>query len=146
MVRDVAIPLKAHLLAELFSLNVKTSTNKSAAHSCAELYKLLIQIRNWVDYPSSDPITLASIVQVVPTYWSLASVFNWSAGTTDENHKPNVLKDLGLKITKGLQTDSHDQEIVAQMAWMRAVSGVGRPVTAATEVLHYFLSDEGERH
>ena len=143
--------MNARFLAELFNLNVKTSTNKSAAHTSAELYKLLIEVRNWVDYPNSDPTALwyrrrkaqesaveltqttkASIAQVAPAYWSLASVFNWGTATTDESRKPGVLKDLGLKIAKSLQTDGHDQEIVAQMAWMLAVSGVGRPVTAVS--------------
>lgn len=143
--------MNARFLAELFSLNVKTSSNKSAAHTSADLYKLLIEVRNWVDYPNSDPTALwyrrrkaqesaveltkttkASIAQVAPTYWSLASVFNWSTAVTDENQKPGVLRDLGLKITKSLQTNGHDQETVAQMTWMLAVSGVGRPVTAVS--------------
>ena len=51
---SVAIPLNARFLGELFSLNVKTSTDTSAAHTSSELYKLLIEVSNWVDYPNAD--------------------------------------------------------------------------------------------
>ena len=148
---SVAIPLNARFLAELFSLNVKTSAKKSAAHTSAELYKLLIEVRNWVDYPNSDPAALwyrrrqaqesaveltkttkASISEGAPNYWALSSWLNWGTPTPDENQEPSALRDLGVMIAKSLQADGRSDEDVAQMAWMLAVSGVGTPVTAVS--------------
>ena len=150
---SVAIPLNARFLAELISLNVKTSAKKSAAHTSAELYKLLIEVRKWVDYPNSDPTALwyrrrktqesaveltktmkASISEAAPKYKALSSWLNWGTATPDENQEPSALRDLGVMIAKSLQAAGHHDADVDQMAWMLAVSGSGTPVTAVSAI------------
>ena len=47
---------------------------------------------------------------------------------------PSTLKDLGVMIAKSLQAEGHNDEDVAQTAWMLAVSAVGTPVTAVSTI------------
>ena len=131
---------------------MKTSTNQSATHTSTELYKLLIEVRNWIDYPNSDPAALwyrrrkaqesaveltkttKSSIFKAPTYWAFSSLFTWGTTTPDENKMPSTLKDLGVMIAKSLQAEGHNDEDVAQTAWMLAVSAVGTPVTAVSTI------------
>ena len=50
---SVAIPVNIRLLADLFCLNVKTTSKGDRAHPASELYKMLLEVRAWSD--ASDP-------------------------------------------------------------------------------------------
>lgn len=149
---SVAIPLNARLLAELFSLNVKTSTNESAAHTSSELYTLLLNVRNWVDYPHADLSTMwyrrrkaqeASAVltkstkdsfsRAVEKPWSISS---WLWGTEVEatSQSTSVLKDVGAEIAESIQQIAGSHEDSAKLAWMLATSNIGNPVAAVSAI------------
>ena len=111
---------------------------------------MLIEVRNWIDYPNSDPTskwyrrrkaqesaaeltrtTKISIPKAAAEPWAILSYF-WGnqAKTQDENL--STLRKLGASIAKSLQGLGRGEEDSAQMAWMLAVSGVGTPVTAVS--------------
>lgn len=51
---SVAIPANVRFLADLCCLNVRTTSNKDGAHSASELYKMLLEVRAWLDAPDPD--------------------------------------------------------------------------------------------
>ncbi|KAL9062988.1 MAG: hypothetical protein Q9161_009671 [Pseudevernia consocians] len=162
-VRDVAIPLNARFLAELFCLNVKSrNSNPSGVHTPSELYKLLLEVRNWTSTASPDPaaqwykrrkaqesalkLTESTSVSVSRAAgWAISS---WLWGSTPEGKcaEPANVKEVGADIVKSLRASGRSETEVAQTMWMMAVDGVGSPVTAITEVLDYFLSENGAAH
>ncbi|MCJ1452325.1 hypothetical protein MMC28_002667 [Mycoblastus sanguinarius] len=161
----VAIPLNARFLADLFCLNIKSSNNESGVHSASELYKFLLDIRSWTDTPNPDPAALwytrrkaqersvaltnstsASVAKVVQKPWAIASWLPWGTTAKADYEEPQTVRDLGASIAKTVQADGGSEKDVAQIMWMLAVSGVGAPVTAFAEVLHYFLTDGHQAH
>ena len=137
-------------------MNRKGNSNKWGAHTSSELYKMLIEVRNWIDYPNSDPTskwyrrrkaqesaaeltrtTKISIPKAAAEPWAILSYF-WGnqAKTQDENL--STLRKLGASIAKSLQELGRGEEDSAQMAWMLAVSGVGTPVTAVSLIRSFY--------
>ena len=111
---------------------------------------MLIEIRNWVDYPNSDPTSMwyrrrkaqesaveltrttkMSIPKAAAEPWSILSFF-WGDQAKNDDQNLSTLRKLGASIAKSLQGLGRDEEETAQMAWMLAVSGVGTPVTAVS--------------
>lgn len=149
---SVAIPLNARFLAEIFSLNVKTSANESAAHTSSELYQLLMDIRNWVDYPNADASAAwyrrrkaqeASVVLTkstkhsLPTAaekpWSISS-WLWGAEAQTGSQSNSILKEVGAEIAESVQEHAGSHEDAANLAWMLATTNIGSPVAAVSLV------------
>ena len=146
---SVAIPLNARFLAELFCLNVKSrNSNPSGVHTPSELYKLLLEVRNWTSTASPDPaaqwykrrkaqesalkLTESTSVSVSRAAgWSISS---WLWGSTPEGKcaEPANVKEVGADIVKSLRASGRSETEVAQTMWMMAVDGVGSPVTAVS--------------
>ncbi|KAL8901933.1 MAG: hypothetical protein Q9207_004956, partial [Kuettlingeria erythrocarpa] len=164
-VRDVAIPVNARFLADLFCLNVRTTSNTEGVHSASELYKMLLEVRAWLDAPDPDhaakwykrrkaeehtgPLTestMVSMAQLDPKTWSSSLMSMFGFGTQPADQKPTLLRDLGALIAKDILKTVKDPNEAAHLLWMLAVSGVGTPVTAIAEVLEFYLSDPGAQH
>lgn len=97
-VTSVAIPVNVRFLADLFCLNIRTTQKKNGAHSASELYKMLLEVRAWLDAPDPDhaakwykrrkaeehtgPLTestMASMAQLDPKTWTTSLVVSWSS-------------------------------------------------------------------
>lgn len=111
---------------------------------------MLIEVRNWVDYPNSDPTSMwyrrrkaqesaaeltrttkMSIPKAAAEPWAILSFF-WGDQAKIEDQNLSTLRKLAASIAKSLQGLGQGEEDTAQMAWMLAVSGVGTPVTAVS--------------
>ncbi|KAI4241616.1 MAG: hypothetical protein L6R40_004448 [Gallowayella cf. fulva] len=145
---SVAIPANVRFLADLCCLNVRTTSNKDGAHSASELYKMLLEVRAWLDAPDPDHAakwykrrkaeehtniltesTTESMAQPDPKTWtSVFSIFGY--GAQKPNQGPTVLRDVGAIIAKDVCKAVPDPKDAAHLLWMLAVSGVGAPVTA----------------
>ena len=148
---SVAIPVNVHLLADLFCLDVKTTSNEDGAHSASELYKMLLEVRAWLDAPDPDhaskwykrrkaeehsgPLTestKAYITQLDSQTWgdSIKSVFGFGATKAVQN--PTLLRDVGAILARDALKKAKKPEEAARLMWMLAVTGVGSPVTAVS--------------
>ena len=146
---SVAIPLNARFLAELFCLNVKSrNSNPSGVHTPSELYKLLLEVRNWTETASPDiaaqwykrrkaqesglKLTESTSVSVPRAAGRAISSWLWGSTPNAEDAKPASVKEVGTDIVKSLRSGGRSETEVAQNMWMMAVSGVGSPVTAVS--------------
>ncbi|KAL8921768.1 MAG: hypothetical protein Q9208_005525 [Pyrenodesmia sp. 3 TL-2023] len=164
-VRDVAIPVNVRFLADLFCLNVRTTTNTEGAHAASELYKMLLEVRAWLDAPDPDhaakwykrrkaeehtgPLTestMASMAQLDSRTWSSSLMLMFGFGKQQSDQKPALLRDVGALMAKDILKTVTDPKDAAHLLWMLAVSGVGTPVTAIAEVLEFYLTDKGSQY
>ncbi|KAL8970101.1 MAG: hypothetical protein Q9197_003992 [Variospora fuerteventurae] len=164
-IRDVAIPVNVRFLADLFCLNIRTTHTKNGVHSASELYKMLLEVRAWLDAPDPDhaakwykrrkaeehtgPLTestMASMAQLNPKTWTTSLVSLFGFGTQKPGQKPALLRDVGALIAKDISKKVENPKEAAHLLWLLAVSGVGSPVTAIAEVLEYYLSEPGSPH
>ncbi|KAL8651032.1 MAG: hypothetical protein Q9210_003484 [Variospora velana] len=164
-IRDVAIPVNVRFLADLFCLNIQTTHNKNGVHSASELYKMLLEVRAWLDAPDPDhaakwykrrkaeehtgPLTestMASMAQLDPKTWTTSLVSLFGFGAEKPGQKPELLRDVGALIAKDICKQVENPKEAAHLLWLLAVSGVGSPVTAIAEVLEYYLSEPGSQH
>ena len=145
----MAIPLNARFLAEMFCLNVKSRNgNPSGVHTPSEMYKLLLEVRNWTETASPDiaaqwykrrkaqesalKLTESTSVSVPRAAGSAISSWLWGSIPNAEDAKPTNVKEVGVDIVKSLRASGRSETEVAQNMWMMAVSGVGSPVTAVS--------------
>ncbi|KAL9020872.1 MAG: hypothetical protein Q9185_001943 [Variospora sp. 1 TL-2023] len=161
----VAIPVNVRFLADLFCLNIRTTHTKNGVHSASELYKMLLEVRAWLDAPDADhaakwykrrkaeehtgPLTestMASMAQLNPKTWTTSLVSLFGFGAQKPGQKPALLRDVGALIAKDICKKVENPKEAAHLLWLLAVSGVGSPVTAIAEVLEYYLSESGSPH
>ncbi|KAL7952081.1 heme peroxidase [Trichoderma barbatum] len=158
LIRDVAIPLNARLLADLFFFDLKSDDNPTGTLTTAELYRHLLNIRLW-GVNNNDPgqawnrrrraqesakviiETTRKLVDEVKSrhcagYFSYRKAGSWTAP------KPGTLRSCGLKIVEKLLDQGISSEQVVDNIFLTAFGGVGVPVTAFYEVMEFFLRPE----
>jgi linoleate 10R-lipoxygenase len=159
LIRDVAIPLNAQLLADLFYFDMRTDENPDGVLGAAELYTNLLNIRVW-GVNNNDPAqawnrrrraqegtkliidTTRKLVDEVVLGRGLgfgiasamSNVFSRKAYL-----KKNSLRSCGYKLIEELLAQGKSAENVVDNLWLTAFGGIGVPVTAFYEVLEFFL-------
>ena len=127
---------------------MKTTSNKDGAHSASELYKMLLEVRAWLDAPDPDhaikwykrrkaeehsgpltEFTKGSITKLDSQSW-IKSVLGF--GATKTGQKPTLLRDVGAILARDALEKAETPEEAARLMWMLAVTGVGSPVTAVS--------------
>ncbi len=125
------------------------NSNPYGVFTASELYKLLLDVRNWTAMPDPDiaaqwyrrrkaqesalKLTESTSVSVRRAAgWNISSWF-WGSTANEQGAEPTSLKDIAADIIKSLRADKRSETDVAQTMWMMAVSGVGSPVTAVSE-------------
>ncbi|KAF1994656.1 heme peroxidase [Amniculicola lignicola CBS 123094] len=167
IIRDVVIPVNARVLADLFSLDLKTTENPSGSLSLPTLYKHLLNVRIW-GFNNNDPGMAwrrrmwaaegadAMTKSTKEGFTGIAkelqceTMFGWltsSWTTARPNHaKQGTLRWYGRQVIKEMLRAGKTVEEAADIAWLTAVAGVGVPVSVFTEVLKYFLLSENKEH
>ena len=147
IVRDVAIPVNAHVLADLFSLDLKTQHNPAGSLTVAQLYKHLINVRIW-GFNNNDPgmawrrrawaregaeVLTKSTKHVVEgvsrdqSFKTLAGfLFSRRSMRPDWSDKGS-LRAYGREVTRKLLAH-RDIDEVTDISWLTALAGVAVPV------------------
>ncbi|KAL7621367.1 hypothetical protein AAE478_008688 [Parahypoxylon ruwenzoriense] len=167
LIRDVAIPLNAQLLADLFYFDLKTDENPDGALGVAELYGHLLDIRIW-GVNNNDPAqawnrrrraqegakivinTTRKIVDEVNHGRGLVgSAFHGVLGRK-AHLKDGSLRSCGYKLVEqlldqagnGLLAQGSNVDKVTDILWLTAFGGIGVVVTVFYEIMDFFLQPE----
>ncbi|KAI1858014.1 uncharacterized protein JN550_012907 [Neoarthrinium moseri] len=164
IIRDVAIPLNAQLLADLFYFDLRTDENPSGTLGTAELYRLLLNIRTW-GANNNDPgqawnrrrRAMEGVTSITQTTRKLVDEVSASRGyglgivSTLSNYttrkgsiKKDSLRSCGYQFVEELLNQGISAERVVDTLWLTAFGGVGVPVTAFYEVMDFFLKPEND--
>ena len=151
IIRDVAIPVNAHVLADVFSLDLKTKTNPEGSLTMADLYKHLINVRIW-GFNNNDPgmawrrrawaregaevltKSTKSVIEGVSRDVSVKSVtgflFSRRSMRPDWSEKGS-LRAYGREVARQLLTQRTVDE-VTDICWLTALAGVAVPVNVVS--------------
>ncbi|KOS19260.1 Psi-producing oxygenase A [Escovopsis weberi] len=162
IIRDVAIPLNARLLADMFYFDMRSDENPNGALGATQLYENLLNIRVW-GVNNNDPgqafkrrsLAQSSAKVIIDSTRPLVDEVSASRGlglglvsaisnlvTRKSQLKANSLRSAGYKIVEELLNQGSSPEHVTDDLWLTAFGGIGVPVTAFYEVLSFFLAPE----
>uniref|UniRef100_A0A0L0MYV5 linoleate 8R-lipoxygenase n=1 Tax=Tolypocladium ophioglossoides (strain CBS 100239) TaxID=1163406 RepID=A0A0L0MYV5_TOLOC len=162
LIRDVAIPLNAQLLADLFCFDMRTDENPDGTLGAAELYGHLLNIRIW-GVNNNDPAqawtrrrraqegakviidsTRKLVDDAVHSHGLGFGIV--SALSSLLSGKPHLregsLRSGGYKLVDELLAQGSSAENVVDNLWLTAFGGIGVPVTLFYEVMDHFLRPE----
>lgn len=159
LIRDVAIPLNAQLLADLFYFDLRTDENPGGVLGAAELYRHLLDIRIW-GVNNNDPAQAwnrrrraqEGVQVIVETTRKLVDEVVLGRGlgfgiatavsnvfSRKAHIKSNSLRSCGYKFVDELLSQGKSAENVVDNLWLTAFGGIGVPVTSFYEVMEFFL-------
>ncbi|OTB05819.1 hypothetical protein M426DRAFT_56178 [Hypoxylon sp. CI-4A] len=159
IIRDVAIPLNAQLLADLFYFDMRTDENPNGTLGAAELYAHLLDIRIW-GVNNNDPAQAwtrrrraqeGAKVIIDTTHKLVDEIHGHGFGVISaitnvfsrkENLQKDSLRSCGHKLVEELLAQGNSVEHVVDALWLTAFGGIGVPVTAFFEVMEFFLLPE----
>ncbi|KAK0629535.1 heme peroxidase [Bombardia bombarda] len=159
IIRDVAIPLNAQLLADYFHFDLKTDENPNGSLGAAQLYRALLDIRIW-GVNNNDPgqawnrrrraqegcaVIIESTRKLVDKAVASKGFGLGIASTISSalsSIKKGSLRSCGLKLVEELLAQGNSPERVVDNLWLTAFGGIGVPVTAFYEVMEFFLKPE----
>lgn len=156
LIRDVAIPLNARLLADLFYLDLRSDENPDGSLGAAELYRHLLNVRTW-GINNNDPaqawnrrrrakegadVIIDSTRKLVDEVHSRGGGLGFGivSAISDlrsrEKHiKEDSLRSCGLKMVEELLDMGNSAEKVVDNLWLTAFGGIGAPVTSVSAVV-----------
>ncbi|KAH8587872.1 prostaglandin G/H synthase 2/cyclooxygenase 2, pgh2/cox2 [Bisporella sp. PMI_857] len=155
IIRDIAIPVNARLIGDLFYLDLKGPQNPNGALTTKELYKHLLNVRTW-GFNNNDPAlaflrriwaqegatvltntTRSNVRGVVASrlYMGSKRLF----GRYRNHIKLGSLRWYGQHVVRQLSANGISSKEVAETMWLTAVAGIGVPVGLFAEVLQFFL-------
>ena len=162
IIRDIAIPLNARLLSDLFYFDLKSEENPDGVLSATEFYTHLLNIRIW-GVNNNDPAqawnrrrraqegaqviteTTRKLVDEVVRGRGLGLGIASAISNTFSRKaylKKGSLRSCGYQIIEELLAQGNSAERVTDNLWLTAFGGIGAPVTAFYEVLEFFLRPE----
>ncbi|XXH00292.1 hypothetical protein Hte_006634 [Hypoxylon texense] len=162
LIRDIAIPLNAQLLADLFYFDMRSDENPDGTLSAAELYRHLLNIRIW-GVNNNDPaqswnrrrraqesakIMIDSTRKLVDEVsrsrglgFGVISTASKMLGRA-QYLKKDSLRSCGYKLVEQLLAQGGSPERVVDTLWLTAFGGIGVPVTSFYEIMEFFLRPE----
>ncbi|OLN97847.1 Psi-producing oxygenase A [Colletotrichum chlorophyti] len=162
IIRDVAIPLNAQLLADLFYFDINSDENPNGTLKPADLYRHLLNLRIW-GVNNNDPAQAwnrrrraQESVKVIADStrklidevavgrglgFGIASALS-NVLSRKTHFKKDSLRSCGYKLAEELLAQGNSAEQVTDNAWLTAFGGVGVPVTTFYEVMEFFLRPE----
>ncbi|KAG2416425.1 hypothetical protein HFD88_007640 [Aspergillus terreus] len=159
IIRDVAIPLNARIMADLFCLDMKTPENPTGSMNAATVYRHLMNVRIW-GFNNNDPALMLQRRK-----WAIESaeaLIETTRKLVNEQAQPaqsGVLKNLmtrrqatgtlrwyGNNVAKEMMEMGMSAEEVADICWLTAIGGVGTPSGVVANVLQYYFRYENIGH
>ncbi|PFH61671.1 hypothetical protein XA68_16681 [Ophiocordyceps unilateralis] len=158
IIRDVAIPLSAKMLADLFYLDLRSDENTEGTLSAAELYRHLLNIRVW-GIENRDPAQAwdrrrrarESVHEIIDSTRRLveeiadagiAAKLSGLLTSSFHSAKEVSLRRCGRKLATELLAMYDSAERVVDTLWLSAFGGVGVTVTAFYDVMEFLLRPE----
>ncbi|KAI2623299.1 heme peroxidase [Hypoxylon sp. NC1633] len=159
LIRDVAIPLNAQLLADLFYFDLRTDENPDGTLGAADLYTYLLAIRTW-GVNNNDPAQAwnrrrraqEGAKKIIDSTRKLVDEVSLGRGlgfgiistlnnvlSRKAHIKEGSLRSCGYKLVEELLAQGNSAEKVVDILWLTAFGGIGVPVTSFYEVLEFFL-------
>ncbi|RCI14312.1 hypothetical protein L249_5918 [Ophiocordyceps polyrhachis-furcata BCC 54312] len=155
IIRDVAIPLSAQMLADLFYLDLRSDDNPSGTLNATELYRHLLNIRIW-GVENSDPaqawdrrrraresvhVIIKSTRRLVDEVAgaSLAAMLSGLLSGRAHGARGGSLRACGHQLVTELLGMYDSPERVVDILWLAAFGGTGVAVTTFYEVMEYLL-------
>lgn len=158
IVRDVAIPLSARMLADLFYLDLRSDENPGGTLSSVELYRHLLNIRVWgVENTDgaqawdrrrrameSVQIIIDSTRRLVDeaSDMGIAAKLSSLLSGRARSIREGSLRACGRKLVVELLSMYESPERVVDTLWLAAFGGTGVAVTTFYEVMEYLLRPE----
>ncbi|KAI1259137.1 heme peroxidase [Xylariaceae sp. FL1019] len=164
IIRDVAIPLNARMLADLFSLDLKCDENPDGVLEAPELYEHLLNIRTW-GANNNDPAQAwnrrrkaqESVHTIIKTTRKLVDEISLCHGfglglmstlssplSRRANFKDNSLRSCGWKLVEELLSQGTSAEQIVDTLWLTGFGGIGVLVTTFYEIMEFFLEPDNE--
>lgn len=152
IIRDIAIPLNARLLSDLFYFDLKSDENPDGVLSATEFYTHLLNIRIW-GVNNSDPAqawnrrrraqegaqvitdTTRKLVDEVSRGRGLGLGIATALSNTFSRKaylKKGSLRSCGYQIIDELLAQGNSAERVTDNLWLTAFGGIGAPVTTVS--------------
>ena len=148
---SVAIPVNAHMLANIFCLDLKSQENPLGSLSIADLYKHLLNVRIW-GFNNNDPgmawrrrawasegaavmtKTTEVMIEGVAYESKWKGLIGWliSRSPRPSRAKEGSLAWYGRQIAKQLMAAGKTESEVAEINWLTALAGVGIPVNVVS--------------
>ncbi|KAK0716063.1 heme peroxidase [Lasiosphaeris hirsuta] len=156
MIRDVAIPLNAQLLADMFYFDLRTDENPEGALGATELYRALLDIRVW-GVNNNDPAqawnrrrraqegakvvidSTRKLVDKVVLSRGFGLGISSAISSITSTLKSGSLRSCGHKLVQELLAQGNSPEKVVDNLWLTAFGGIGVPVTTFYEIMEFFL-------
>lgn len=157
LIRDVAIPLNARLLADMFCFDLKSDENPDGVLSATDLYNHLLNVRIW-GVNNNDPgqawnrrrraqegaqvITdttrqlVDEVVRGRGIGLGIASALS-NPLSRKANLKKDSLRSCGYKLVDELLAQGNSAERVTDNLWLCAFGGIGAPVTAVSFLISH---------
>ncbi|KAL9134531.1 MAG: hypothetical protein Q9175_004283 [Cornicularia normoerica] len=147
-----------HFAANVFSLPLKTEEHPHGVYSEQEMYMVLAVIFTCIffdlDPAKSFPLRLAAkavtqqLGKLVETNVKMVNATGWIAGIVDGIHQQHSpLTDYGVHMIRRLLESGMG---VSEITWSQIVPTAGAMVAnqaqVFTQLLDYYLSDEGKKH
>lgn len=156
--RDVGNLAHVHFAANVFSLPLKTEAHPHGVYSEQEMYMVLAVIFTCIffdlDPAKSFPLRLAAkavtqqLGKLVEANVKMVNATGWIAGIVDgmhQHHSP--LTDYGVHMVRRLLESGMG---VSEITWSQIVPTAGAMVAnqaqVFTQLLDYYLSDEGKKY
>ncbi|KAK7422650.1 hypothetical protein QQX98_001438 [Neonectria punicea] len=159
LIRDVAIPLNARLLADMFYFDLNSDENPQGTLGTAALYRSLLDIRIW-GVNNNDPAQAwnrrrraqEGAKLIIDSTRKLVDEVSFGRGlgfgvmsavsnvmSRKAYLKKNSLRSCGVKLVEEMLAQGASAEHVVDDLWLTAFGGIGVPVTSFYEVMEYFL-------
>ncbi|ORY68274.1 heme peroxidase [Pseudomassariella vexata] len=169
IIRDVAIPVNARLVADMYCLDLITDENPSGTISNSEMYKLLMDLRVWSFLNVDEALkwnrrrwAQQAAAKLTRTTTQLSSTVlheqNCLFGALNPHlfglhvdrpnkTKPGSMREYGRRfVTELVQTAGKTPEETVDLQWLMAYGGIGGPVTQFAQVLEFFFRPENQVH
>ncbi|MCJ1272406.1 hypothetical protein MMC21_000192 [Puttea exsequens] len=156
--RDVGNLAHVHFAANIFSLPLKTDDHPHGVYSEQEMYMVLAVLFTAIffdlDPAKSFPLRLAAravtqqLGKLVEVNVKAVNATGWIAGVVDGLHQQNsLLTDYGVHmIRRLLQSGMSTSEVTWSQIVPTAGAMVANQAQVFTQLLDYYLSDEGKMH
>lgn len=152
LIRDIAIPLNAQLLADLFYFDLRTDENPNGSLGAADLFRHLLNVRVW-GVNDNDPAqswnrrrrATESVKVLIDSTSTLVNevsagnglgfgIANGISGLIGRrsHFKKDSLRSCGYKFVEELLAQGNSAETVVDNLWLTAFGGTGIPVTVVS--------------
>ncbi|KAK0625776.1 linoleate diol synthase [Immersiella caudata] len=156
LIRDIAIPLTAQFLGDLFYFDLRSDENPNGTLVAAELYRYLLDIRIW-GVNNNDPAqawirrrrayeaaqvmidSTRPLVDKVVLSRGFGLGIASALSSAVSSLKKGSLRSCGLKLVEELLAQGNTAERVVDTLWVAGFGGIGVIVTAFYEIMEFFL-------